>query len=39
MDFIFEVFPNTRAALKKIIENLSLTDLNAIPKGFNKYGI
>ncbi len=35
MDFIFEVFPNTRAALKKIIENLSLTDLNAIPKGFN----
>lgn len=35
MDFIFEVFPNTRAALKKIIENYSLEDLNKIPEGFN----
>ena len=35
MDFIFEVFPNTRASLKKIIENYSLEDLNKIPKGFN----
>ena len=35
MDFIFEVFPNTRTALKKIIENSSLTTLNEIPAGFN----
>lgn len=35
MDFIFEVLPNTRAALKKIIENYSLEDLNKIPEGFN----
>lgn len=35
MDFIFEVFPNTRAALKKIIENYSLEELNKIPEGFN----
>ena len=35
MNFIFEVFPNTRKALKKIIENHSLEDLNKIPKGFN----
>lgn len=35
MNFIFEVFPNTRAALNKIIENYSLVDLNKIPEGFN----
>ena len=35
MDFIFEVFPNTRMTLKKIIETLSLEDLNKIPQGFN----
>lgn len=35
MNFIFEVFPNTRAALNKIIENYSLADLNKIPEGFN----
>lgn len=35
MDFIFEVFPNTRKALKAILENTSLTDLNRIPEGFN----
>jgi hypothetical protein len=35
MYFIFEVFPNTRAALAKIIENYSLEDLNKIPEGFN----
>ena len=35
MDFIFEVFPNTRKALKAILENTSLADLNKIPEGFN----
>lgn len=35
MDFIFEVFPNTRKALKAILENTSLEDLNKIPEGFN----
>ncbi|GAA4233447.1 DinB family protein [Postechiella marina] len=35
MDFIFEVLPNTRAALKKIIESYTLEDLNKIPEGFN----
>lgn len=35
MNFIFEVFPNTRAALNNIIENYSLADLNKIPEGFN----
>lgn len=35
MNFIFEVFPNTRAALNKIIENYTLAELNKIPEGFN----
>ena len=35
MDFIFEVLPKTRAALKQIIEDNSLEDLNKIPEGFN----
>jgi DinB superfamily len=35
MDFIFEVFPNTRIFLKKVLENNSLEDLNRIPEGFN----
>ena len=35
MQFTFDVLTNTRAILKKIIENNSLEDLNKIPKGFN----
>lgn len=35
MDFIFDIFPNTRAAFKKIIDDSTLTELNKIPEGFN----
>lgn len=35
MDFIFEVLPNNRKYLIKVLEENSLEDLNKIPKGFN----
>ena len=35
MHFTLEVLPKTRKSFIKIIESLSLVDLNKIPKGFN----
>lgn len=35
MDFIFEIIPNNRKYLIKVLEETSLEDLNKIPKGFN----
>lgn len=35
MDFTFDVFAKTRGFFKAYLEELSLAQLNAIPKGFN----
>ena len=35
MHFTLEVLTNTRKFFNKFLENMSLDDLNAIPKGFN----
>ncbi len=35
MDFTFDVFLKTRGFFKAYLEELSLAQLNAIPKGFN----
>ncbi len=35
MHFTLEVLPNTRKSFNKIIESISLEDLNKIPNGFN----
>ena len=35
MHFTLDVLPNTRKSFNKIIESISLEDLNKIPNGFN----